>query len=550
MHFFTLDLMQQAGGNFVRWGHVSGSPTQIKAGDRLGILALQPGLDGEGDTRAAAWRVRADAFRDLIIYYRNHPSIVIWEGGNQKVSREHAAELRGYMDKYDPHGGRAYAHRRSDKVVGEFMDVCIGTEGGWELKEMGVVEGEYNREESPRRVWDDFSPPNFGYPEAKDMTYQLTSEQFAVNQVMHWMKKCVPPEHGGGANWIFSDSTSGGRVPAEVCRASGEVDGVRLPKEAYYVCRDDVERRAAGARHRPLDVPGDRDTKKTVYVAANGDEVELFVNGKSLGKAKPKDRYLFEFPDVTFEPGEIKAVSYVGGKPARRAGEAHGGPAGGAAHDADHGAGRAARERVGRRADRRRSRRRQGRALPDLRAARRFRHRTAPASGAAGTTAASSTRSTTPTSTSKPASTASPSARRASRARSSVTAKAEGLPPATIEIPSQPDDIENGATKARPAMPEVKLPAERPTHGAGRVPARSAREGAAAGGPVRRPGSTTPARRPARRSSRTRSDGQAGVLGRRREVRVAAGRAARAPTGSSSPPPTAATAPRTSSSFR
>ena len=67
------------------------------------------------------------------------------------------------------------------------MDVGIGTEGGREISSLPVVEGEYNREESPRRVWDNFSPPNFGYPEAKGMTYQLTSEPFAVNPVTHWM---------------------------------------------------------------------------------------------------------------------------------------------------------------------------------------------------------------------------------------------------------------------------------------------------------------------------------------------------------------------------
>ena len=77
-------------------------------------MVEQPGVDGESDTVRAAWKLRASAFRDMIIYYRNNPSILIWEGGNQKVTREHAAELRGFMDKYDPHGGRAYAHRRSD----------------------------------------------------------------------------------------------------------------------------------------------------------------------------------------------------------------------------------------------------------------------------------------------------------------------------------------------------------------------------------------------------------------------------------------------------
>lgn len=236
MHFYTLDLMKRAGGNFVRWGHSASGPAQINAGDRLGIIALQPGTDGESDTVKAAWQLRAMAFRDTLIYFRNNPSVLIWEGGNQKVTRAHAAELRGLMDKYDPHGGRAYAHRRADAVTAEFQDIAVGTEGGREIATLPVVEGEYDREESPRRVWDDASPPNFGYPEAKGMTYQLTSEQFAVNEVAQFVKKLGAPEHSGGANWIFSDSTSGGRVPAEVARASGEVDGARLPKEAYYVC--------------------------------------------------------------------------------------------------------------------------------------------------------------------------------------------------------------------------------------------------------------------------------------------------------------------------
>ena len=312
MHFVTLQLMKSAGGNFVRWGHSASGPAQISAGDRLGIIALQPGTDGESDTVKAAWQLRAMAFRDVLIYFRNNPSILIWEGGNQKVTRDHAAELRGLMDKYDPHGGRAYAHRRADAVTAQFQDIAIGTEGGREIATLPVVEGEYDREESPRRVWDDFSPPNFGYPEAKGMTYQLTSEQFAVNEVSQFVKKLGPAEHSGGANWIFSDSTSGGRVPAEVARAGGEVDGVRLPKEAYYVCaamfRTDPQVHLIGHWTYPAG------TKKNVYVASNASDVELFVNGKSLGHGKVSDKFLFTFANVVWEPGEIKAVASTGGQ--------------------------------------------------------------------------------------------------------------------------------------------------------------------------------------------------------------------------------------------
>ncbi len=57
-------------------------------------------------------------------------------------------------------------------------------------------------------------------------------------------------------------------------------------------------------------------TVKTIYVAANHcDAVELFANGKSLGKSStPRNGYIFEFPQITFEPGEISAVATANGK--------------------------------------------------------------------------------------------------------------------------------------------------------------------------------------------------------------------------------------------
>jgi beta-galactosidase len=313
LHYYTLGLMKRAGANFVRWGHCAGGPAMIAAGDELGLITDEPGVDGESDTVGAAWDIRAAAFRDAVVYFRNNPSILIWEGGNQKVTREHAAELRGIKDRYDPHGGRAYAHRRADETTGEFMDITIGTEGSHEVPRLPVVEGEYDREESPRRVWDTFSPPEFGYPEAHGQTYDLTSEQFAVNETSQYVRKLGAPSHCGGGNWLFSDGTSGGRNRVEVDRASGEVDGVRLPKEAYYVCqamfREDPQLHIIGHWTYPAG------TRKTVYVASNCRDVELFVNGKSLGRGTESEPCLFSFPNVAWEPGEIRAVGSNQGVP-------------------------------------------------------------------------------------------------------------------------------------------------------------------------------------------------------------------------------------------
>jgi beta-galactosidase len=56
-------------------------------------------------------------------------------------------------------------------------------------------------------------------------------------------------------------------------------------------------------------------TVKTVYVVANTELVELFLNGKSLGvNAKPENGFVFAFPDVEFVPGTLKAVGRNAGK--------------------------------------------------------------------------------------------------------------------------------------------------------------------------------------------------------------------------------------------
>lgn len=52
-----------------------------------------------------------------------------------------------------------------------------------------------------------------------------------------------------------------------------------------------------------------------VHVFTSGDEAELFLNGKSLGrKRKGQYEYRIRWDDVTFSPGELKVVAYKKGK--------------------------------------------------------------------------------------------------------------------------------------------------------------------------------------------------------------------------------------------
>lgn len=52
-----------------------------------------------------------------------------------------------------------------------------------------------------------------------------------------------------------------------------------------------------------------------VFVYTSGDEAELFLNGKSLGrKKKGQFEYRLRWDDVVYQPGELKAVAYKNGK--------------------------------------------------------------------------------------------------------------------------------------------------------------------------------------------------------------------------------------------
>jgi beta-galactosidase len=68
-------------------------------------------------------------------------------------------------------------------------------------------------------------------------------------------------------------------------------------------------------------------TRKNIYVASNGDSVELLLNGRSLGRGTRSQEYLFTFTDVAFAPGELKAVASREGRVVVTAAKHTAGPA-------------------------------------------------------------------------------------------------------------------------------------------------------------------------------------------------------------------------------
>lgn len=317
---FSNRLMVQSNANTVRWMHITPSKQDIESCDRVGLMMLMPAGDSERDVTGRRWEQRVELMRDAIIYNRNNPSVVFLEGGNESISEPHMAELNALRDKYDPHGGRLSGSR-------EMLDSELAEWGGEMLyinksADIPLFATEYCRDEGLRKYWDDWSPPYHKdgdgppYKGEPASAYNRNQDSFAIEDVVRWFDYWeARPGTGhrvssGGLNIIFSDSNTHMRG-AENYRRSGEVDPMRIPKDAYFAHRTmwdgwvDTEKHSAHIIGHWNYKPG---AVKPVYVVSTADEVELRLNGESLGKGVQSHRFLFTFTDVSWAPGELKAI--------------------------------------------------------------------------------------------------------------------------------------------------------------------------------------------------------------------------------------------------
>jgi beta-galactosidase len=372
MHDYTVAMVRASNSNYIRWMHVSPQRADVAACDKYGIVEVCPAGDKERDATGRQWDQRVEVMRDSMIFYRNDPSVLFWEAGNTIVTAEQMQQMVALRKQWDPNGGRVMGTRDNDDVdannaltpVSEYYGVMLGQSPQTDQKtqpgdifrgysvdrrdKAPLIATEDFRDEGPRGIWDDYSPPHFGFKPVGNTTnesgrvvqgdtYHWNAETFAVAATTRYVQYALnridnpDPLHSkwsGYASIYFSDSDADGRQDgSEVLRVSGKVDGVRLPKELYFVTR--VMQSSTPDLHIIGHWTYPAGTKKTMYVAAsNCDQVELFVNGASQGVQKTPctfvdpfngrpvgyTGYIYAFPDVTYAPGEVKAVGTKGGQ--------------------------------------------------------------------------------------------------------------------------------------------------------------------------------------------------------------------------------------------
>ena len=367
MQDYDAALIRRSNANFVRWMHVAPKPAPVRAFDKFGIVNVCPAGDKEGDVTGRAWAQRMEAMRDAMIYFRNSPSILFWEAGNNQISPAHLREMVALKRILDPDGGRFMGCRtlqtKEQIAEAEYVGTMLHRHEAPAFDAMAalgrflpMMETEYARQESPRRCWDDFTPPDYDYrgkflnggkKETGFDVYDQTQEDFALSTAKEYAEFYGARASGRGARTYsavaalcWTDSNQHGRQSfSENCRSSGRVDAVRIPKMNFDVFRvmqsEDPAVMLVGHWSYPkltkdsyrypvkkynghfMEETGEMAQRdplhKTVYAigSVHCASVELIVNGKSKGVVtKPDHVFAYAFPNVDVtERGTAEVVA-------------------------------------------------------------------------------------------------------------------------------------------------------------------------------------------------------------------------------------------------
>jgi beta-galactosidase len=313
-------LKYELGLNMMRCSHYPPDPEFLDECDRIGLLVLDEFPSWQFIGKSKQWQDNAvQAVREMILRDRNHPSVIVWGVRGNEASRREEDDRELYtrtyalvrdLDPSRPPGGARLSEGWHGKFVPEEVMTVNDYSDGWELS---------------------------GWPQPVTAKPWLITEygdarQFPVwagegqllEFTLHWMKFLDRlyghPEIAGGVGWAAFDYNSPEfNTPVAVTAHHCVDDIFRLPKYFdSYALASQADPSLYGPKVKILST-WRADHQGKIYVASNAPEVELLVNGKSLGRAKPTEfphvpHPLFLFKVEAYEPGELEARAWMKGR--------------------------------------------------------------------------------------------------------------------------------------------------------------------------------------------------------------------------------------------
>lgn len=352
-----VELLKKSGYNAIRTAHNPPSPAMLEACDRLGMLVLDEAFDCWRDGKnpydyhavfATWWK---EDLASMVRRDRNHPCVILWSTGNEILERD------GHSDGYRLARELADAVRALDPTRPVTNAVCglwrDDPDDDWAkltapfIEPLDVVGYNY--------LWQRYEADAQRFPGRIIMgTESFPMEAFDNWDIIGRMDNVI-----GDFVWTswdyFGEAGIGMTVdqleqPVEKYELGaypwhqafcGDLDicGFKRPQSYYRDVLWGVRQEPYIAVHRPLaegyhrwlsrwawpDVqaswnwPGYEGQPLQVDVYAAGDEVELLLCGRSLGRVPcgAPQRYTASF-SVPYEAGELLAIRYVDGQEAGR----------------------------------------------------------------------------------------------------------------------------------------------------------------------------------------------------------------------------------------
>jgi len=333
-----LQLLKAMGVNAIRTAHNPHTPIFYDMCDRMGIMVMDEIYDGWHQKApndygarfyAAQWHsdVKSWVLRD-----RNHPSIFAWSIGNE-TGLEDVNHMTEYVHQFDPTrpttGGRMttgvdVAGFNGEGEVPGFLEKfhaqhpttpMVLTEEPHTLQTRG-----YYRVRTWWRDWahvDEF--PEYGKNEIffdGNQWYNSSYDNAIVrnNSRQSWLTTARTPWISGEFRWLGFDYIGeatykgGGRFPIRA-ENFGIIDLAAIPKDDYYLYQAFWTKTPMVHLLPHWTHPGMDGVTIPIVAYSNQPEVELFLNGKSLGKKKPTPLSDFVW-NVPYAPGELKAIAY------------------------------------------------------------------------------------------------------------------------------------------------------------------------------------------------------------------------------------------------
>ena len=367
-----LKILKSFGCNALRTSHNIPAPELLDLADKMGFLVMDEAFDcwkagkqpGDYGSLFDEWHEKD--LRALVCRDRNHPSVILWSTGNEVSEQYHpelgiARYLTEVVHRYDKTRpvtfGASYPSKSAMngtelQVDVHGMNYAAGVYGGPDfygefLNKEGHehLSGFSSESSSTMSSRGEYFPRRFhvssydlnepGWGGLPDQEFAALDRYPAICGEFVWTgfdylgeptpfnsDRTVLLNHAAAVNEeeLKKQEEELKRIEQDrpTSRSSyfGIVDLAGFPKDRYYLYQ---------ARWMP-DYPmvhilphwnweGREGQNVPVFVYSSGDEVELFLNGKSLGKKfKQPYEYRFRWDSVRYESGELKAIAYKDGK--------------------------------------------------------------------------------------------------------------------------------------------------------------------------------------------------------------------------------------------